>query len=165
MTARLATHPGWPAIALRDSPTTGWHAADRHLLRQVDTLGHSDDVLVSVCATAVPPSVIACLRQGRTAGLQRLLVCGSDHGTVDDLADVILDVPLTEVRDVRHVHRLLLHILLDLTQERMASAADRRRNDRQSVPSLLDWPRRSKESAGSRRGQLINLTGKTVPPS
>jgi len=46
----------------------------------------------------------------------------------------------------------------------MAAAVDRRRTDRQAVPSVLDRPRRTKESAGTRRRQLINLTGKTVPP-
>ncbi|HTL61721.1 MAG TPA: glycosyltransferase [Nitrospira sp.] len=165
LTSRLVSHPGWPAIALRDAAETSWNAADRHLLRQVDTLGRSDDVLVGVCATAMPPSVIACLRQARMAGLQRILLCGADSAGLDDLADVVLDVPLTELRDVRHVHRLVLHILLDLIQERMASA-DRRRADRQSLPSVLDWPRRGKEGpSGPRRRQLINVTGKTIPPS
>jgi DNA-binding MurR/RpiR family transcriptional regulator len=114
----------------------------------------------------MPPSVIACLRQARVAGLQRILLCGADADGLDDLADVVLDVPLTEFRDVRHVHRLMLHILLDLVHERMASAADRRRSDRQSVSSVLDWPRRGKEApSGIRRRQLINVTGKTIPPS
>jgi DNA-binding MurR/RpiR family transcriptional regulator len=135
------------------------------LLRQVDTLGRSDDVLLGICATAMPPSVIACLRQARVAGLQRILFSGSEHDALDDLADVMLDVPLTQVRDVRHVHRLLLHILLDLIQERMAAGVDRRRTDRHSVPSVLDWPRRTKDAgSGTRRRQLINLTGKTIPP-
>jgi D-inositol-3-phosphate glycosyltransferase len=165
LTTRLASHPGWPAIALRDGAGTSWYAADRHLLRQVDTLGRSDDVLLGICATAMPPSVIACLRQARVAGLQRILFSGSEHDALDDLADVMLDVPLTQVRDVRHVHRLLLHILLDLIQERMAAGVDRRRTDRHSVPSVLDWPRRTKDAgSGTRRRQLINLTGKTIPP-
>jgi D-inositol-3-phosphate glycosyltransferase len=165
VTARLANHPGWPAIALRDADTTARHAADRHLLRQVETLGRSDDVLVGICATAISPSVIACMRQARVAGLQRILLYGSDHHGLEDLAEVALDVPLTDVRDVRHVHRLLLHIMFDLILERTASTADRCRGDRQSVPSVLDWPRRSKEGAGGRRRQLINVAGKTVPPS
>jgi hypothetical protein len=84
---------------------------------------------------------------------------------LDDLADVLLDVPLSDVRDVRHVHRLLLHILFDLIQERTASSGDRRRGDRPSVTSVLDWPRRSKDGGGNRRRQLINVAGKTVPPS
>jgi D-sedoheptulose 7-phosphate isomerase len=166
LTSRLVSHPGWPAIALRDAADTGWNPADRHLLRQIDTLGRSDDVLVAVCATAIPPSVIACLRQARMAGLQRILLCGADPAGLDDLTDIVLDVALAELRDVRHVHRLLLHILLDLIQERMASAGDRRRGDRQSLPSVLDWPRRGKDGpGGSRRRQLINVAGKTIPPS
>ena len=164
VTGRLTSHPGWPAIALRDTPGAAWHTADRHLLRQVDTLGRSDDVLITICATAMPPAAIACLRQARMAGLQRVLLSGSEQDGLDDLADVILDVPLAAVREVRHVHRLLLHILLDLAQERMTAALDRRRSDRQSVPSVLDWPRRTEESPGTRRRQLINLTGKTMPP-
>jgi D-inositol-3-phosphate glycosyltransferase len=163
VTGRLASHPGWPAIALRETLGGGWHA-DRHLLRQVETLGRSDDVFLGICATALPPSVIACLRQARGAGLQRILCIGSDHDNLDDLADVMLDVPLAEEPDVRHVHRILLHILLDLIQERMAAALDRRCSDRQSVPSVLDWPRKAKEGAGTRRRQLINVTGKTIPP-
>ncbi|HET8721785.1 MAG TPA: glycosyltransferase [Nitrospira sp.] len=165
VTGRLSSHPGWPAIALRDAPAAAWHGADRHLMRQVDTLGRPDDVLVGICATALPPSVIACLRQARAAGLQRILFAGADQEGLDDLTDVMLDVPLTMVRDVRHLQRLLLHILLDLAQERM-SAVDRRRGDRQSVPSVLDWPRKAKDGGGAptRRRQLINVTGKAVPP-
>jgi phosphoheptose isomerase len=163
VTGRLTSHPGWPAIALRNAAGAAWHTADRHLLRQVDTLGRSDDVLITICATGMPPAAIACLRQARMAGLQRILLSDSEPDGLDDLADVILGVPLKAVREVRYMHRLLLHILLDLAQERMA-AADRRRSDRQSVPSVLDWPRRTKEGAGTRRRQLINLTGKTMPP-
>jgi glycosyltransferase involved in cell wall biosynthesis/phosphoheptose isomerase len=163
LTGQLPGHPGWPAIALREGGGTGWQASDRHVLRQVDTLGRADDVLLGLCPPAIPPTMIACLRQARLAGLQRVLLSGGDHDGLDDLTDVMLDIPLTEVRDVRHVHRLLLHILLDLIQERMATA-DRRRIDRQGVPSVLDWPRRSKETTGTRRRQLINLTGKVVPP-
>jgi glycosyltransferase involved in cell wall biosynthesis/phosphoheptose isomerase len=164
LTGCLSNHPGWPAIALHDASGTGWHGGDRHLLRQVDTLGRCDDVLLTLCATALPPSVIACLRQARVAGLQRILLHGSDHDGLEDLADVLLDVPLTEMREVRHLHRLLLHILLDLILERMAAATERRCGDRQSVPSVLDRSRRAKEGTGTRRRQLINLTGKTIPP-
>jgi D-inositol-3-phosphate glycosyltransferase len=164
LTGRLLSHPGWPAIALRDAGGTGWQSSDRHLLRQVDTLGRSDDVFLGLCAPAIPPSMIACLRQARLAGLQRILLSGSDEDGLDDLTDVLLNVRLTDLRDVRHVHQLLLHILLDLIHERMAAAMDRRRTDRQSVPSVLDWPRRTKDGAGTRRRQLINLTGKALPP-
>jgi DNA-binding MurR/RpiR family transcriptional regulator len=139
------------------------HASDRHLLRQVDALGHPDDVFLGICAGALPPSVIACLRQARIAGLQRILLSCSDHNGVDDLTDVTLDVPLTDMRDVKHVHRLLLHMLLDLIDERVASV-DRRRSDRHSVPSVLDWSKKTKDSAGTRRRQLITLTGKAIPP-
>jgi D-inositol-3-phosphate glycosyltransferase len=164
LTDRLTTHPGWPAIAMRDGMGSGWHAADRHLLRQVETLGHSDDVFLGLCATAMPPAVMACLRQARVAGLQRIVLSGADQDSLEDLADVTLDVPRSEVRDVRHVHRLILHILLDLVQERMSATFDRRVVERTSVHSVLDWPRRTKEAAGPRRRQLINLTGKVVPP-
>jgi glycosyltransferase involved in cell wall biosynthesis/phosphoheptose isomerase len=164
-TGRMASHPGWPAIALHDAAGAAWHGADRHLLRQVDTLGRSDDVLIGICATALSPPVIACLRQARVAGLQRILFAGADHDGLDDLADVVLDVPLTTGRDVRHVQRLLLHILLDLVQERMAGGLDRRRGDRQSLPSVLDWPRKPKDGGTpTRRRQLINVSGKTIPP-
>jgi hypothetical protein len=76
---------------------------------------------------------------------------------------VTLDVPLTDMRDVKHVHRLLLHMLLDLIDERVA-AVDRRRSDRQSLSSVLDWPKKTTDSAGTRRRHLINLTGKAIPP-
>jgi D-inositol-3-phosphate glycosyltransferase len=164
LTARLVNHPGWPAIALRDPGETPWQASDRHVLRQVDALGRSDDVFLGLCAQAMPTSMIAYLRQARLAGLQRILFSGSDHPGLDDLTDVLLDVPVQEIRDVRHVHQFVLHLLLDLVQERMAAAADGRRTDRQAVPSVLDRPRRTKESAGTKRRQLINLTGKAVPP-
>ncbi len=164
LTGRLAGHPGWPAIALRDAGGTAWLASDRHVLRQVDALGRSDDVFLGLCAPAIPPSMIACLRQTRLAGLQRIVFSGSDHDGLDDLTDVLLDVPLPELRDVRHVHQLLLHILLDLIHKRMAAAVERRLTDHQSVPSVLDWTRRTKDMSGTRRLQLVNYTGTALPP-
>ncbi len=163
VTSRLTSHPGWPAIALRDCGGPSRLHGERHLLRQVDTLGRSEDVLLGICAAAVPPSVVACLRQARVLGLQRVLLTGSEHDSLRDLADIVLDVPLTEVRDVRHVHRLLLHILIDLVQERMV-AADRRRPDSHSGSSILPWPRRTKGGSSTRQPQLINVTGKTSTP-
>jgi D-inositol-3-phosphate glycosyltransferase len=162
LTGRLTSHPGWPVIALRDCGQKASLAGDGHLLRQVETLGRSDDALLTICPGAVPPSIIACLRQARLVGIQRIVLSGPEADRLQDLADVLLDVPLADARDVRHVHKFLLHVLLDLVQERMA--AGERRPDPHGVPSVLDWPRRGKTGAGTRRRQLINTTGKMIPP-
>jgi glycosyltransferase involved in cell wall biosynthesis/phosphoheptose isomerase len=163
LTSRLTSHPGWPAIALRDCSGPSRLHGDRHLLRQVDTLGRSEDVLLGICAAAVPPSLVACLRQARALGLHRMLLTGSEHDGLRDLADIVLDVPLTEMRDVRHVHRLLLHILVDLVQERMVST-DRRWQGSPSGTTVISWPRRTKGGFGTPQPQLINVTGKTITP-
>jgi hypothetical protein len=75
---------------------------------------------------------------------------------------VLLDIPLADTRHIRHVQKLLLNVLLDLVQEYMA--AEDRRTGAHSLPSVLTRARRTKIAAGPRRHQLINTTGKTMPP-
>jgi hypothetical protein len=55
-----------------------------------------------------------------------------------------------------------MNVLLDLVQEHMA--AEDRRTGAHSLPSVLTRARRTKIAAGTRRHQLINTTGKTMPP-
>jgi hypothetical protein len=94
-------------------------------------------------------------------GLQRILLSGPEVDRLQDLTDVLLDVPLADARDVRHVHKLLLDVLLGLVQEHMA--AEVRRTIPHALPSVLARPRRTKIASGTRRRQLINTTGKTMP--
>jgi D-inositol-3-phosphate glycosyltransferase len=162
LTGRLTSHPGWPVIALRDCGKMAWLTPDRYLLRQVDTVARADDALVAICAGPVTASIIACLRQARAVGLQRILLGGPEMDRLQDLTDVLLDVPLSDARDVRHVQKLLLDVLLDLVQEHM-TAGDRP-TGASSLPSILDRPRRTKVAAGTRRPQLINTSGKMMPP-
>ena len=163
LTDRLASHPGWPVIALRGGGRTARVTQDHHLLRQVDTLARSDDALLVICAGPVPPSIIACLRQADAIGLQRILLSGPESEPLQELTDVLLDIRLADARNVRHVQKLLLDVLLDLVDEHMAPG-NRQIDPQSTLPSVLDRPRRTKMSTEPRRPQLINTTGKTMPP-
>jgi glycosyltransferase involved in cell wall biosynthesis/phosphoheptose isomerase len=163
LTGRLISHPGWPVITLRDCGKPAWLTQDRHLLQQIEMLARTDDALLVICTGPVSPSIIACMRQARALGLQRILLSGPEVvDQLQDLTDVLLDIPLADTRHIRHVQKLLMNVLLDLVQEHMA--AEDRRTGAHSLPSVLTRARRTKIAAGTRRHQLINTTGKTMPP-
>ena len=92
---------------------------DQLYARQVEALGKPGDVLVGISSTGRSRNLIEAFGTARKHGLRCVALLGSDGGELRDLADVALTVPSSGPRHIQEVHRVLIHLLCGLVEERV----------------------------------------------
>ncbi|RPJ77346.1 MAG: glycosyltransferase [Acidobacteria bacterium] len=149
---RSTDRPGLPALALtaEEASAAGWASepgGGDALARQVEAFGRAGDVVLGV--TANPPSreLIHAFEVARGRGIKCVAVLGPAPGELRHLADVPIVAPASEAEQVHEVHTVILHLLCDLVEERLAG----RRPAAASIAEAVEEGLPARRAAGSRR--------------
>jgi phosphoheptose isomerase len=116
---------GLPVIALTADTAllTAWANDTGHddvFARQVQALGRGGDVLVGLSTSGRSPSVVRAFEAARRAGLRSVALLGRDGGDLRRLADVAVIVPSADTQRIQEVHALLVHLLCEVLEARLA---------------------------------------------
>jgi D-inositol-3-phosphate glycosyltransferase len=125
---RGGERPGLPALALNadaafSAALSNDVGCDHVFARQVEAFGKQGDVLIGICAAGRARNLVEAFDAARKRGLRCVALLGGEGGDLRDLADVALIVPSADAPHVREVHRVLIHVLCGLVEERVASGA------------------------------------------
>lgn len=113
-----------PAIALTTDSSvvtsiSNDYAFDRVFARQIEALGHANDVAVGISTSGVSTNVVAGFAAAQAKGMITVAFTGRDGGPIGAAADIHLNVPSSSTARVQEVHRTLLHIVCDLIERRL----------------------------------------------
>ena len=155
---RRADRAALPAIALGVDGTflTAWANDSGYedvFARQVQGLGAPGDTLLAFSTSGRSPNVLRALEAARTGGLNTIALLGGTGGEAAALADVPIVVPGTDTQRVQEVHTILLHLLCELVEERVAQTVGARGRNGRSVRQL--WEIAPEPAARSRRGRSV----------
>jgi glycosyltransferase involved in cell wall biosynthesis/phosphoheptose isomerase len=118
--------PGWPALALNGDGAllTAWadDGAGAALARQIAVLGRAGDVLIGATSGGRSRVLAEAFEAARARGLRRVALLGAADGELRHAVDVALIVPSSDPAHVRGVHTVLIQLLADLVEERLASS-------------------------------------------
>jgi D-sedoheptulose 7-phosphate isomerase len=93
---------------------------DQVFARQVEALGRSGDVAIGITTSGVSANVNAGLEAARAQGLRTIGLTGRDGGQTGRLVDVHVNVPASETPRIQEVHRVILHVICELVERRLA---------------------------------------------
>lgn len=124
---KVAGRPALPAIALgRDvAVLTAWsNDADYDLAfaREVEALGRAGDLLIGLSTSGRSRNLVHAFEAARARGLRTLALLGGNGGDLRDLADLALVVPSTDTQHIQEVHGLMIHVLTEIVERRLADA-------------------------------------------
>jgi D-inositol-3-phosphate glycosyltransferase len=105
---------------------------------QVRAFGQSGDLLIGISTSGRSPNLVRAFHTAREMGLRRMALLGKDGGELAALADAPVVVPSWDTQHIQETHLVLLHLLCDLVEERMAPAEGAVRTEATPRP-----PRRS----------------------
>ncbi len=153
---RRADRAPLPAIALGVDATflTAWANDSGYedvFARQVQGLGASGDTLLVFSTSGRSRNVLRALEAARVAGLNTIALLGGTGGEAAGLADVAIVVPGTDTQRIQEVHTILLHLLCELVEERVAQTVGARGRNGRSVRQL--WEIAPERAARPRRGR------------
>ncbi len=117
---------GLPALALSpDSILDGFAANElgfeNSLIRQLETFGRSGDVFLGITETRRSRSLVSAFKAARDLGMTSISIIAQNSGDLRDVSDVSIAVPTPERPQVREVRTVIMSVLCDLVEQRLAS--------------------------------------------
>ena len=117
----------YPAICLANNGGLLTAAAndygfDEIFARQVTAFGVPGDVLICLTTSGKSKNVRRALEEAKTRQLKTIAFLGRDGGSTMSIADVDLLVRSDSIARIQEAHQLLLHVLCEIAEERLAHA-------------------------------------------
>jgi D-sedoheptulose 7-phosphate isomerase len=84
---------------------------DEAFARELEALAKPGDVAWAISTSGRSKSVIGGLKTARALGLRTIALTGNRGGDAGPLADVLIDVPLTETARIQEIHLVTYHAI------------------------------------------------------
>jgi D-sedoheptulose 7-phosphate isomerase len=115
----------YPAIALAGdggllTAAGNDYGFDEIFARQVAAYGKENDLLICLTTSGKSKNVKRALEEAKTRKLKTIAFLGRDGGSTIGLADVDLLVPGDSTARIQEAHKLLLHVLCEAIESRLA---------------------------------------------
>ena len=121
----VSDRPAYPAICLSNDGGTLTAAGndygfDEVFARQVAAFGRSGDVLICLTTSGNSRNVQRALAEAKERGINSIALLGRDGGASRGVAQIELIVPGQSIARIQEAHMLLLHVLCEAVEERLA---------------------------------------------
>jgi phosphoheptose isomerase len=93
---------------------------DEIFARQVAAFAQSGDVLICLTTSGKSKNLIRALEEAKARGLKTIAFLGRDGGSTIGIADLDLLVKGDSTARVQEAHQLLLHVLCEVIESRLA---------------------------------------------
>jgi phosphoheptose isomerase len=124
---KVPGRPAMPVLALGTDGAvlTAWSndvGFDDVFARQVEAFGRRGDVLVGLSTSGCSPNLLRAFEAARERGMTTIGLLGGSGGDLRALADVPVVVPSTDTQQIQEVHMVLVHLLTETVERRLAEA-------------------------------------------
>jgi phosphoheptose isomerase len=121
----MKDRPAYPAICLAGdggllTAAGNDYGFDEIFARQVAAFGQPGDVLISLTTSGKSQNVKRALEEAKARKLKTITFLGRDGGSTIGLADVDLLVASDSTARIQEAHKLLLHVLCETIESRLA---------------------------------------------
>jgi phosphoheptose isomerase len=121
----MKDRPAYPAICLAGdggllTATGNDYGFDEIFARQVAAFGTPGDVLICLTTSGKSKNVIRALEEAKPRQLKTVAFLGRDGGSTIGIADVDLLVQSDSTARIQEAHQLLLHVLCETIESRLA---------------------------------------------
>ena len=120
----------WPAIVLNADVATmtaisNDYGYEEVFARQVEGHLKPDDLFVGISTSGNSENVYRALWKAKEMGSMTASLLGNDGGKIGPLADISIIVPCDITARVQECHILIIHVLCEIVEERLASIEKR----------------------------------------
>lgn len=89
--------------------------------RQLEAFGKKNDVLIAMSTSGNSENVIRAVEAARVKGIYTVGLLGGNGGKLADMVDLPIVVSSTNTARVQEVHMFLLHVLVELVEQKLAA--------------------------------------------
>lgn len=122
----VADRPAYPVICLSNDGGTLTAAGndygfDEIFARQVAAFGRSGDTLICLTTSGNSRDIQRAIEEAQKHGVRTIALLGRDGGATKGLAEIELLVPGASTARIQEAHMVLLHVLCEAVEERLAA--------------------------------------------
>ncbi len=92
---------------------------DEVYARMTEAAGRPGDVLIALSTSGNSPNILKAIEAARKQGMKVVGFTGATGGKMEDLCDVLLNVPSTDTPRIQESHIMIGHILCEWVEERL----------------------------------------------
>ncbi len=96
--------------------------ADEIFARQIWGLAEKGDVLIALTTSGKSKNIVRALEEAKRRGVESICFLGRDGGFTKGLATIDLIVPGTLTARIQEGHKLLIHVLCEMVEEKLPKA-------------------------------------------
>lgn len=85
---------------------------------QLRVLGGAGDLLIAISASGRSPNIVEVVRAARQAEMTIATLTGFDGGTIAELSDIAIVVPLNTYEQIEDAHSIVLHMVVSTMKTR-----------------------------------------------
>lgn len=93
--------------------------ADEIFARQIWGLGEKGDVLIALTTSGKSRNVLRAIEESHRKGLESICFLGRDGGFTKGIATIDLLAPGTATARIQEAHKLLIHALCEMVEEKL----------------------------------------------
>ena len=86
--------------------------------RMVEAAGKNGDILIGISTSGNSRNVVNAIKKAKEIGMITIGFTGAKFGEMDQLCDIIIKVPTSDVPRIQESHILIGHILCDIIEKK-----------------------------------------------
>lgn len=86
--------------------------------RQCESLVQKNDVVVAISTSGKSKNIIKAVKISKKKGAKIIAFIGENIKPLDKYSDIVLNVPSKSTPHIQEVHRILMHIICELVEEK-----------------------------------------------
>jgi len=127
----LCERRGLPAVALTTDSSVLTAVGNDYgfedvFRRQVDALARPGDAVLGISTSGSSGNVFQALTAANARGCKTIGLLGHDGGTIAEIVDLALTVPVRETPYIQEAHVTIIHVLCALIEERLFPKGEER---------------------------------------
>lgn len=84
--------------------------------RQCESMVNKNDIMFAITTSGKSKNILECIKIAKKKGAYIVGITGQNRKELDSCSDIVLSVPSRSTPRIQEVHRIILHIICELTE-------------------------------------------------
>ena len=116
--------PGLPAIALTTDTSILTAIGNDYgyeclFSRQIQALGNDGDIFVAYSTSGKSPNILKAIKEAKDRGIYTIGLTGNRKAEMNDMCEIILEVPSSDTPKIQEGHLIIGHILCGIIENKI----------------------------------------------
>lgn len=116
--------PGLPAIALTTDTSILTAIGNDYgyeclFSRQIQALGNDGDIFIAYSTSGKSPNILKAIKEAKDRGIYTIGLTGNRKAEMNDMCEIILEVPSSDTPKIQEGHLIIGHILCGIIENKI----------------------------------------------